>query len=830
MAIQFSPEQLTGLSAAATRQAQGTANAGDIANLNYAKANGWTPSSASPAPAPVAPVQSAPGVTNPSIPVPSAAPAPSSTPTASPVTFNTEAQPGVFKASSLVDFYGNQIQLQKAQYEAAQKQAADASAGLSALKAPNLTQSYSDLYSSKVAPLDTQIMDASKQLNQNKDALRSIEDAVRQQLGGNASEAIVQAEIARQSKPLLIQQQALVDNLNNLQANRERTTTSITDQLGFQKEDYANQADLYEKQQSLAKDVVTSYQNLLEKGATASDKERDNFRTLFNDLLTQAPDALKDITPDEMAQMQTGFLPASVIQRIGTTINQQKAQAQAARSRLVGSAQTGYYTVDANGSPRMIIPPGTSNLSQAQRIKAATDLMNSNPLNYTSLDQALAAVDSAMGGNFTGGNTGSTPSFGNGSLVSSNPNPSKVISTSTGTYDFTNYATDPNWGNSVKTIINNIPTFNNANDITAYIKKVAPKSQLTGDMIMASSTQFGVDPSLLVAMAQHESQFGTLGAGAKTFNPGNVGNVDSGATVNMGSWQAGLNAMAQNVSRRTLGQSQAPSAPQVNALGQTFAQFLAEQESKAGTSFNATRRQQLQDQFNQSAKVAQNQTDVVSAIKMAAQSATSDLTPANRTQTLRDIGTFLSTGNIDQAKSRLLKTAMDGLNADMKTQVVGRNDALKQLDTIQTLINQAQAAGAPTGIMAGNMEDIAAKLGQEKDSRLREISSRIQAALQTYRKSMTGVSFTPQEAAAYAQIFPNATNNTQLNTTLINVLKDRFNNSNDEVYRAQLGAANYDMIFKNTSSGGVDSYLDTALQGVGGGNNVDSYLSSLNIK
>lgn len=138
------------------------------------------------------------------------------------------------------------------------------------------------------------------------------------------------------------------------------------------------------------------------------------------------------------------------------------------------------------------------------------------------------------------------------SLVSKNPNPSKVIQTSTGTYDFTNYATDPNWGNGVKRNLNQTPNLQSASAITSFIKSQAPNSPLTGEMILTSAQKYGVDPKVILAIAKQEANYATLGRAAHTFNPGNVGNVDSGANVNWGSWQGGVDALAKNISKRAL--------------------------------------------------------------------------------------------------------------------------------------------------------------------------------------------------------------------------------------------------------------------------------------
>lgn len=135
------------------------------------------------------------------------------------------------------------------------------------------------------------------------------------------------------------------------------------------------------------------------------------------------------------------------------------------------------------------------------------------------------------------------------SLVVAKRNPSKVIAG----YDFTTYATDPKWGTSVRGILSNMPKLESADDITRYIRSHAPKSPISGGMVLASAEKFGVDPQVLLAIAKQEAQFATKGRAAWTYNPGNVGNVDSGANVNWGSWQAGMDALARNVARRKIG-------------------------------------------------------------------------------------------------------------------------------------------------------------------------------------------------------------------------------------------------------------------------------------
>lgn len=128
------------------------------------------------------------------------------------------------------------------------------------------------------------------------------------------------------------------------------------------------------------------------------------------------------------------------------------------------------------------------------------------------------------------------------------------------------YATDPQYAQKIGNIYNTLPQFSSADQMTQYIQNIAPGSPLTGQMIMASSTKYGIDPKVLIAQAQEESKFGTQGAATNTFNPGNVGNVDSGATRSMGSWQSGLDAQASELALRQTGQSQAPSSINIAGL------------------------------------------------------------------------------------------------------------------------------------------------------------------------------------------------------------------------------------------------------------------------
>lgn len=111
-------------------------------------------------------------------------------------------------------------------------------------------------------------------------------------------------------------------------------------------------------------------------------------------------------------------------------------------------------------------------------------------------------------------------------------------------YDVSAYATDALYEEKIQRILAAMPDFQDVVALDVYIQDRAPGSPVMGDMIYAAVDQFSVDQALLVAIMQNDSQFGTKGIGATTFNPGNIGNTGS-ATRSFGSWAEGVTAVAE---------------------------------------------------------------------------------------------------------------------------------------------------------------------------------------------------------------------------------------------------------------------------------------------
>ncbi|MCX6703345.1 MAG: hypothetical protein NTV02_01480 [Candidatus Zambryskibacteria bacterium] len=123
-------------------------------------------------------------------------------------------------------------------------------------------------------------------------------------------------------------------------------------------------------------------------------------------------------------------------------------------------------------------------------------------------------------------------------------------------YNIGTYATAPNHEKVVEQTYNQLTAQLNNNlteaNITSNLRRIAPRTPLTGAMILESSRKYGVNPILLMSMMQVDSSYGTAGKGAVTFNPGNVGNMDDGRTRTFTNWQQGVDAVADWLNRHRI--------------------------------------------------------------------------------------------------------------------------------------------------------------------------------------------------------------------------------------------------------------------------------------
>src|SRR3989344_6971790 len=118
-----------------------------------------------------------------------------------------------------------------------------------------------------------------------------------------------------------------------------------------------------------------------------------------------------------------------------------------------------------------------------------------------------------------------------------------------GEYDITPYATDPLHEEKIMNILSKMGVMDTVEKIDDYIDGKYLSSPITGEMVMSAASAYSVDTRLMMAIMEQDSSLGTAGVAVRTRNPGNVGNDDDGNTRTYESWQEGVTAEAEWLSR-----------------------------------------------------------------------------------------------------------------------------------------------------------------------------------------------------------------------------------------------------------------------------------------
>lgn len=120
-------------------------------------------------------------------------------------------------------------------------------------------------------------------------------------------------------------------------------------------------------------------------------------------------------------------------------------------------------------------------------------------------------------------------------------------------YNVVPYATDPHHETKIQTILENMGSMDSFDQIDVYLNKKIPDSPVTGLMVYNSATKYNVDARLMMAIMELDSRYGTQGLGARTFNPGNVGNNGFEERSYI-SWEAGVDAVANWLNNHRIAQ------------------------------------------------------------------------------------------------------------------------------------------------------------------------------------------------------------------------------------------------------------------------------------
>lgn len=163
--------------------------------------------------------------------------------------------------------------------------------------------------------------------------------------------------------------------------------------------------------------------------------------------------------------------------------------------------------------------------------------------------------------------------------------------------------------------------------------------------------------------------------------------------------------------------------------------------------------------------------------------------------TMGQVRQQLASGDKERAKDTILRVAVKNAGVDIQAQVIARNFAVSQLNEIKTLLNAYVAKTGDTNVITGTLEKALEKIGLTKDPALASLKNKIDTNIQVYRRSMTGVAFSPSESQEYKDILPSIDNINDLNVAKIDTLVDTFNKNNKAVVGLLVGQKNYDAIF-----------------------------------
>lgn len=150
--------------------------------------------------------------------------------------------------------------------------------------------------------------------------------------------------------------------------------------------------------------------------------------------------------------------------------------------------------------------------------------------------------------------------------------------------------------------------------------------------------------------------------------------------------------------------------------------------------------------------------------------------------------------NWSDAKTVILNNARNLMDSWTIKDVAWYENSIYQLKEIKKLLSQYYAKWWDTWIFTGNYEKIMSQLWKVNNPNLKGIAVRIASALQIYRKDITGVAFSSQEARDIADIFPWIDKNKELNEAIINARIESMQASIDSSYGLVLGRDLYNQV------------------------------------
>ncbi len=203
------------------------------------------------------------------------------------------------------------------------------------------------------------------------------------------------------------------------------------------------------------------------------------------------------------------------------------------------------------------------------------------------------------------------------------------------------------------------------------------------------------------------------------------------------------------------------------------------------------------DEIEDSVRYGSQSKEFTGTLRNAAQSVLINTPEVVAQKAMDYIDDLNSKGNTEGAKTQLKRLARTQAGTELSNRIVGEERTIKLLDEIQGDLNNLEAMGVNTNIFTGTAEQIASKVGTVNNPEARKIATKINTAMQQYRRSMTGVAFSANETKEYATMFPGIGRTANFNTANINALKEVFGGDIDNFYSMSMGDNEYQTLFKS---------------------------------
>jgi len=305
-----------------------------------------------------------------------------------------------------------------------------------------------------------------------------------------------------------------------------------------------------------------------------------------------------------------------------------------------------------------------------------------------------------------------------------------------GGYDITSYATDPKHEQKVMSIYDSIIEIKDEKDAQSVIDDLNSKSPITGKMVYDSAKKYGVNPGVMISLMQQDSSLGTAGLGLKTKNPGNVGNDDAGNIRTYKTWNDGVDAVAEWLSKHKA------------------------TKNKYNGEFGST---------IETVTYATNEPD------------------KTKKTNLKNLQTYIANEDYKTAYKQIENTVSKILTGENKTTYDAKRVAVPSVQELKDKLQAYSDNGGKTGLLKGTYEKIYNNLGEVKDPKYKSLATDLRIALQRYRKDMSGAAFSEQEAKDYESVNPSGKNSLDLNISIIDGMLSNFKTQIDSTVDTYAG-------------------------------------------